>query len=136
LNTKSLQDLGGSMQADLTRRRFSVQLNWTEYFQGSWQARSTTSFDENEDVVVPNEFSTTDVFVHATYEMQGAERVAVKINLRFPGKVISYQTALANPVGATEFLETGSVVQPALGVGPFNWSDEGIAETWAAFTEE
>ena len=60
-----------------------AQLNWCEYFQGTWTTRESGGFDVPIAVRVREDFKRGEVFIHVSKEFDNGEERGVRIHLHF-----------------------------------------------------
>ena len=77
----TLGQLAQGVRAAMSRKLVTVQLYWSEYFQGEWSVRESGGFSAALTAWVPLDFDSAAVFIHATKDFENGEERAVKIHL-------------------------------------------------------
>ncbi len=77
----TLGKLAGELRSAMVTKLVTVELHWSEYFQGKWSVRESGGDNATLTARVPLNFERTSVFIHATKEYENGEERAVKIHL-------------------------------------------------------
>ena len=75
-----LMSSAGSAASAATRRILDIQLNWSEYFQGSWTTRESSGFGHEIDIT-GRSFSADKLFITVSVEPDSDGLGAVNVNL-------------------------------------------------------
>lgn len=86
LSSIDFPTLASGLQALAPQKMAQVQLNWSEYFQGTWSARLCSDVNQYDPIPVYNDFQSSQVYIHVTKEAPNAYGIEgpVGIHLDFP----------------------------------------------------
>ena len=79
----TLGQLAGRLRSTIATKLVTVELHWSEYFQGAWSVRQSGGANATLIASVPLNFDSASAFIHATkeYDPDNGEERAVKIHL-------------------------------------------------------
>jgi len=128
-SNETYQKMGNDDNVSLPPKQIDVQLNWCEYFQGSWTPRQSSDFGTLDNLagLGSDIFHSDDVYIHVSVEYNNGVEGAVNIYLSNPVnqtfRVMNknslpqhnplysnppYEPYSSNGYQATKYVETGS----------------------------